>query len=129
MAEYLTDSRLDTKKKELLFKLRSRTLDVKANFGAKSDNKWCISCGLFEENQGHLLQCPPLIRNLKYLTQKASQLNENHIYGNLEQQIQIVNIYSDILEERENLKNQQEFPQTGGPVHPSHQWGVMQHSS
>ena len=32
-ADYLADSRFSTKEKQLLFKLRSKTLDVKQNFG------------------------------------------------------------------------------------------------
>ena len=80
--------------------------------------------------QGHLLQCPPLVKNLKYLSEKASKLNENDIYGSLDQQIQIVNIYSDILEQRETLKNQknvEDFPQIEGRMHPTHR--VLRHTS
>ena len=54
MAEYISTPRMDTKKKELLFKLRSRTLDVKENFKNQQQNPWCISCGLFQETQGQL---------------------------------------------------------------------------
>ena len=105
---------------------------MKANFGTKDENQWCISCGLFRETQGHLLQCPPLVKNLKYLVGKASLLDENHIYGSLEQQVQIVNIFSDILEERELKKNEnynEDNPQPEGPVHPAHHVGVLQHAS
>ena len=84
--------------KQLLFRLRSKTLDVKQNFSGQHKNLWCISCGLFPESQRHRLQCPQLVINLKYLTGKASKLNENFIYGNIHQQEMIVNIYSDILE-------------------------------
>ena len=128
IAEYITDSRLDTKKKQLLFRLRSRTLDVKKNFGGQFWNSWCTSCGLFQETQGHLLQCPPLVKNLRYLLGKTSKLNENDIYGNIMQQVQIVNIYSDILQERENLKTQ-DFPLQEGPVHPLNSMEVLQHAS
>ena len=47
-------------------------------------------------------------------------------------QIEIVNIYSDILQEREKLQSQkfrENIPQSEGPVHPSHNVGVMQHIS
>lgn len=104
MAEYIKDSRFSLKKKQLLFKLRSRTLDVKANFKNGNQNPWCSSCGLFAETQGHLLQCPTLVQNLHYLRGKTSKLNENDIYSTIEKQEIIVNIYSDILEVRENLK-------------------------
>ena len=76
-------------------------MDVKGNFKNQNPNPWCISCGLFQETQGHLLQCPPLVQNLNYLQGQSSKLEEKYIYGNIEQQIVIVNIYSDILEERE----------------------------
>ena len=101
MADYIKDPRLTTRKKQLLFALRSRTLDVKGNFKNQNSNPWCISCGLFQETQGHLLQCPPLVQNLNYLQGQSSKLDDKYIYGNIEQQIEIVNIYSDILEERE----------------------------
>ena len=120
---------LDNKSKQN--RLKSRTLDVKKNFGGTNENPWCSSSGLFEETQGHLLQCPPLVKNLNYLIGKTAKLDENHIYGDIEQQIKIVNIYSDILEEREKLKNQSRdaTPQCEGPVHPTHPVGVLQHTS
>ena len=127
IAEYLKDPRLDTKKKQLLFKLRSRTLDVKSNFGSSNGNQLCLSCGLDEETQGHLLQCPSLVRNLKYLIGKTSKLEENHIYSDIEKQIKIVNIYSDILEQREILRNQKHFedsPQSGAHCTPHSYEGV-----
>ena len=45
--------RLNDREKKLLFKLRSKTLDVKKNFG-NHDNPWCTSCGIFEETQAEL---------------------------------------------------------------------------
>ena len=105
LAKYLEDPSFNTKQKQLLFKLRSRTLDVKANFRGQNSDIMCISCGLFPETQSHLLQCPQLVSRLKYLCDKTSKLNEMDIYGNTEKQKIIVNIYSDLLEVRENLKN------------------------
>ena len=96
--------KVQSENKQLLFKLRSRTLDVKANFKNGNQNPWCSSCGLFAETQGHLLQCPTLVQNLHYLRGKTSKLNESDIYSTIEKQEIIVNIYSDILEVRENLK-------------------------
>ena len=65
----------------------------------------CISCGLFPESQGHLLQCPQLVTKLNYLSGKVSKLNEYDIYEDIEKQQIILRIYSDILEVREKLKN------------------------
>ena len=103
-AEYIDDPDFNTQEKQLLFKLRSKTLDVKANFKGLNSNPWCISCGLFPETQSHLLQCPQLVIDLTYLDMKASSLNENYIYGNLKQQKMIIRIYNDIIEVREKFQ-------------------------
>ena len=120
MADYIQCSALSTKEKQLLFKLRSRTLDVKQNFPGQHGNPWCSKCFLFQETQGHLLQCPKLVTKLKYLNLNFSELNENLVYGNSVQQQMMVNIYSAILEVRENLKEAlNEIPSRGGPTAPS----------
>ena len=131
-AEYMTDRRLTTSKKQLLFRLRSRTLDVKKNFRGNFEDTLCISCGLFEETQSHLLQCPPLVENLNYLREETSKIDENMIYGDIDQQIKMVNIYSDIIHEREKLKsqrNREKTPQSEGPLHPPNTMEVLQHTS
>ena len=84
---------------------RSRTIDVKLNFPGQHNDIWCRSCKLFPESQSHLLQCPMLVTKLNYLSGKTSRLNEKDIYGDTEKQKAIVQIYSDILEVRENLKD------------------------
>ena len=112
-AKYLEDPSFNTKQKQLLFKLRSRTLDVKANFRGQNCDIICNSCGLFPETQSHLLQCPQLVTRVSYLCGQTSKLNEMDIYGSTEKQKIMVNIYSDILEVIENLKNginQVQFP-------------------
>ena len=102
-AEYLNCPQFNTKQKQLLFRLRSKTLDVKMNFRGQYKDLWCISCGLFPESQGHLIQCPQLVTKLNYLSGKTSKLNENDIYSNMEKQEVILKIYNDILEVRDNL--------------------------
>ena len=104
MADYLKDPNFTSMEKKLLFKLRSKTLDVKQNFHSQYQNPWCSSCGLFQETQKHLLQCPQIVPKLGYLCGKTSTLNANFVYGSIEQQQIIVKIYSDILEVRENLQ-------------------------
>ena len=103
-AEYIRDSGFSTKDKQLLFRLRSKTLDVKQNVGGQSNNPWCTSCGLFHETQSHLLQCPEIVPKLGYIQGRAFSLDENFVYGSIEQQQMIVKIYSDILDERTNLQ-------------------------
>ena len=106
-ADYLRNSNFTSREKRLLFKLRSKTLDVKQNFPGQYRNSWCTSCGLFPETQSHLLQCPAIVPQLGYLHGKTSKLNENLVYGNINQQQIIVKIFSDILEVRENVQKEQ----------------------
>ena len=81
-----------------------------------------ISCELVPESQGHLLQCPKLVTKLTYLCGKTSKLNEDDIYSDdISKQEIIVNIYSDLLEVRENLENIP-YLQGSGPMH-----NVVQH--
>ena len=118
MAEYLKDPVLKTKQKQLLFKLRSRALDVKLNFPGQHKDLLCISCGLFPESQSHILQCPQLVARVGHIMGNTSKLNENDIYRDLEKQRTIVNIYSDLLEVRERLKNENiSLSNIEGPVH------------
>ena len=102
-AEYIKSPRLSHKEKILLFKLRSRTLDVKENFKNQHKDMLCISCGLFPETQSHLLQCPELVAKLSHII--GNNISENQIYGSVDQQEIIVKVYSDILEVREKLLN------------------------
>ena len=100
-ANYIQDSRFNTKEKQMLFKLRSITLYVNENLRELNNTPWCISCGLFPETQSHLLQCPQLVNGRKYSNLKTSRLNANFIYGNINQQQMIVKIYIEVLEIRE----------------------------
>ena len=63
-AEYIRDTNFTTTEKQLLFKLRSRTIDVKENFKGMHKSPWCVCCGLFKETQSHLLQCPEIVSSL-----------------------------------------------------------------
>ena len=103
-AEYIKSKKFTLREKKLLFKLRSRTLDVKQNFKNQHRDPWCGSCGLFQETQSHLLQCPKIVTKLNYLRGKTAYLNENDIYGDIKKQEVIIRIYSDILEIREELR-------------------------
>ena len=47
MAEYLIDAKFNSKKKQLLFKLRSRTLYYKQNFKNDNQNPLCTLSGPF----------------------------------------------------------------------------------
>ena len=113
-AEYITSPRFSLIEKQLLFKLRSRTLDVKENFRNKDKDPWCISCGLARETQSHLLECPEILKKLGYLADKNTKYEENFIYGSLEEQEIIINI----LKIRDELKTKiidESNPSVDGP--------------
>ena len=119
VADYLQSPLFTTKEKELLFKLRSQTLDVKQNFPGQYGSMFCRSCGLFPESQSHLLQCPVIVSKLQTINKNYSRVNEGMIYGDIEEQQIIVNIYSEVLLVRESLE-EVVSPQTEGPNAPSY---------
>ena len=57
-AGYFIDERFSKSESQLLFRLRSKTLNVKQNFENQHTNNLCQTCRLFPETQSHLLQCP-----------------------------------------------------------------------
>ena len=116
MAEYLQSGKFTTREKRLLFKLRSRTVEVKGNFPGQFKDLVCRCCNLAQETQSHLLQCKELVSKLQYLKEDTTNINEMYIYGSLDQQEMIVRIYSDILEARDNLLTA--FPSKRGPSAP-----------
>ena len=64
---YLKSESLKIEEKKLMFKLRNRLVDVKANFRKKyKDDMLCRLCRMDEESQPHLVNCVVI-------------LNDNHI--------------------------------------------------
>ena len=57
-----------------------------------------------------------LTNKLGYLSENAALLSEDDIYGSVEKQKVIVNVFSDILNIREKMKNEHQ-PSDEGPVH------------
>ena len=68
-----------------LFKLRTRMINVKANFSSNQDNLWCKACLLFKETQEHLIECPSIRIRVRHLI-KFSDFDINMIFGTLGQQ-------------------------------------------
>ena len=105
-ARYLHSKSMCTEEISTLFKLRSRTIDVKDNReSSHRDNMWCRTCQLFPESQQHLFQCS-VIRK-KFQSVDFTELNYEMIFGNLENQEKFTKIYhlmllarNDILDEK-----------------------------
>ena len=121
IASYLIDHRLTRTEQQLLFRLRTRTLNVKMNFENMHTNLYCSTCKLFPETQSHLLQCPEIVKELKTVVQGNSRINEDDIYANLDKQVKIAKIYREILEIRDKLMSNEDknSSQTilAGPLH------------
>ena len=110
ISQYLLDNRFSKQERELLFRLRSKTIDVKENFrnAYLNNDMLCQLCKLFRCTQSHVLQCPEL--KTEILVDSKCQLSEHDIYGNVDQQLIYVKIYKEfwelrarILEERRNI--------------------------
>ena len=102
MAPYLADSRFSKRETQVLFRLRSQTLDARMNFGNQFSETLCRVCKLFPETQSHLLQCPEMSPRMK-LVCSSSNFDEKLVYGNIDEQLQIIKIYCKILDMRKEI--------------------------
>ena len=98
-------SKFQTRETYLLFKLRSRMINLKANF-RNFYNDQDLSCDLcqkgIEENQAHLLECDTLIKNCKELYDDQSVEYED-IFEEQEKQLKATRLFQVVLETRERL--------------------------
>ena len=107
-SSYLVDSRFTKSEAQLLFRLRSKTVNLKVNFPKMYQDNLCKMCKLFPESQAHLLQCPEIVPQLKLVCLKNMD-EENLIYSNIENQLKIVKMYSQVMEFRKSfLENEEE---------------------
>ena len=60
-------------------------------------DKLCLSCKLFPESQSHLLQCQNIMPTLELLSLPKFVTDESYIYIDVQQQLQIVKIYSQVF--------------------------------
>ena len=96
---YLNDSRFTKTERELLFKLRSRTVQVKHNFqNANLQNMLCELCHLFTCPQEHVLSCPVLTQQCTLVN--TISVEHNFIYGNVDQQLMYTKIYNQFWDAR-----------------------------
>ena len=101
-ADYLTDNRFTKSQRELLFKLRSKTVQVKANFrNGNIQNMICEICQLFTCTQEHVLQCPVLTQKCTIVN--TANVKHSFIYGNVEQQLLYTQIYNQFWEARQSI--------------------------
>ena len=101
-AEYLLSKNLCKEEKQTLFKLRTRTIDVKLNQKSANMNKtWCQTCFLFPESQIHIFHSTDIRKRLK--DGNLNGINYDMIYGSCEKQERFVKIYHLMLQIRKDM--------------------------
>ena len=103
MQEYLY--KFQTRDAQLLFKLRSRMLNVRSNFRNfyKVQDVFCKLCNKdIEQTQAHLLDCETLINNCQDLYNDCDVEFED-IFEGPERQLKAAKLFQAVLETRENL--------------------------
>ena len=81
VSPYLVDSRFSKEERELLFRLRSKTISVKGNFpnAYLNNDMLCDLCHLFPCTQTHPLQCPAI--SVRMVVDNNIKLSENLYMG------------------------------------------------
>ena len=110
---YLKENKLHKSDSQLLFKLRSRMLDVKTNFSHYyNNNLTCRTCNLPDsiENEQHLLLCENLISEIK-----TEDVNFENLFGDFKTQKETLFAYKAVLRKREILLKFRENHETSPP--------------
>ena len=107
ISEYLIDDRFTKSERELLFKLRSRTVSVKDNFknAYLNNDMLCELCKLFTCTQSHPLQCPRI--NSRIIVDKQLNVSDKFIFGTVDEQLLYVRIYQQFWDIREQMISEQ----------------------
>lgn len=104
LQHYLSSETFTLKEKHMLFKLRIRMLDVKANCPSLYVNDMqCEHCVSNEaQTQRHLLEnCDKIIANSKTI---FDNISVDHLFGHLSQQLNATKLFIEIQAVREQLK-------------------------
>ena len=102
MQNFLRPNGVSIQDAKFIFLVRTRMLDIKANFQNSHANMLCIACKEEDETQEHLLQC-------KVLSDENTVVEELPEYGNLfgenlEKQITVAQILNTNFKKRKSFK-------------------------
>ena len=99
---YLITNKLSNSQVSLLFNLRTQCVrGIKDNFhGQNNHNLKCDLCKNETDNQDHLLKCHVLKQHIQW---NHEDVKHEHIYGTLQQQIDVTILLSTLLEVRDRL--------------------------
>ena len=121
-AKYLFSKKLSVREIQTLFRLRSRTLNVKDNQKSSyKENMWCRTCHLFSETQEHILHCSIVRDKVKHLSIDFSSVSYNMIFGSMDCQEKLIKIYQIMVQARNDILNPKQSESSpspsGGPGH------------
>ena len=110
--DYLISSELTTEDKQLLFHIRTRSYDCKANYKNLYKNQLdCNICGE-EDSQQHLLYCTIATHGID-----MTGVQYSDIFGTIKQQVRIAKIMMKVTNKRKTIL-QKKSSNHGSQVHP-----------
>ena len=111
MQPYLSSNQLTTEEKQLLLRLRSSMINVKASFKSQHQDLTCNLCRdpNTVQTASHLLDCKIVLSHSPALFNNDSVQYE-HIYGTVDQQIEVTRLYSEILQIKSKIEEQDDDP-------------------
>ena len=97
--EYLVSPEMETREKKLLFQMRTRMVDLKANYKNGHADISCPLCGTSEDNQKHVLECSTLLKNTAFVTDGC--LAYSDIFSNeVKKQAAVTRTFSELWNKR-----------------------------
>ena len=87
--------------KQLIFKLRSRVTDLKMNYQGIYDFHDCDACGIEDESQKHILECPTLIS----FNEENEEITEYEkiFEGTIQEKLDIARLFQKNMEIKDSL--------------------------
>ena len=101
--KYIRSGELSNSEINLLFKIRSKMVNVKCNFKNGNTNLECqLGCGENFEDQAHILSCKKLLE--KYpCKDNLKNVKYDDIFASVRKQKRIITVFKDLLNIRESL--------------------------
>ena len=90
--------------KSLLFKLRTQTIEVRANFSSQYVDTNCDLCNISDaQTHCHLLECPTIIESCTKLNEDIKTEYED-IFEDGESQVRAIKLYEAVFKTKEKLE-------------------------
>ena len=99
---YLRSSELETREKKLLFQIRTRMIDVKANFKNHYSDIFCPLGCENEDDQTHVLHCKILLQNNNDITTCNVEYSDI-FHEDISRQVRILRIFNKLWKIRRNI--------------------------